>query len=40
MAKDSGDLEEALRLWAEAFAADPTGPAGQEAAKLLALFTG
>jgi hypothetical protein len=40
MAKDSGDLEEALRLWAEAFAADPTGPAGKEAARLLALFTG
>jgi hypothetical protein len=40
MAKDDGDLEEALRLWAEAFAADPTGPAGKEAAKLLALFTG
>lgn len=40
MAKDSGDLDEALRLWAEAFAADPTGPAGAEAARLLALFTG
>jgi hypothetical protein len=40
MAKDSGDLAEALRLWAEAFAADPTGPAGKEAARLLALFTG
>lgn len=40
MAKDDGDLEEALRLWAEAFAADPTGPAGKEAARLLALFTG
>ena len=40
MAKDAGDLPEALRLWAEAFAADPTGSAGKEAAKLLALFTG
>jgi len=40
MAKDSGDLEEALRLWAEAFASDPTGPAGKEAARLLSLFTG
>ena len=40
MAKDDGDLDEALRLWAEAFAADPTGPAGKEAAKLLELFTG
>jgi len=40
MAKDAGDLPEALRLWAETFAADPTGSAGKEAAKLLALFTG
>jgi hypothetical protein len=40
MAKDAGDLPEALRLWAEAFAADPTGPVGKEAARLLALFTG
>lgn len=40
MAKDEGNLAEALRLWAEAFAADPTGPAGKEAARLLALFTG
>ncbi|MGD8717580.1 MAG: hypothetical protein PVH29_02045 [Candidatus Zixiibacteriota bacterium] len=40
MAKDEGDLEEALRLWAEAFEADPSGPAGREAARLLDLFTG
>jgi hypothetical protein len=39
MAKDGGDLDEALRLWAEAFAADPTGPVGKEAARLLELFT-
>jgi len=40
VAKDSGELEQALRLWAEAFAADPTGAAGKKAAKLLELFTG
>lgn len=40
MAKDEGDLEQALRLWSEAFASDPTGPVGREAARLLALFTG
>lgn len=40
VAKDDGELEEALRLWAEAFAADPTGAAGKEAAKFLELFTG
>jgi hypothetical protein len=40
MAKNEGDLETALRLWAEAFAADPIGPYGKEAAALLELFTG
>jgi len=40
VAKDSGELEQALRLWADAFAADPAGPAGKKAAQLLALFTG
>lgn len=40
VAKDLGDLEEALRLWGEAYAADPTGPTGKEAARLLELFTG
>ncbi|MEE8639139.1 MAG: hypothetical protein V3T41_01890 [bacterium] len=40
MAKNEGDLETALRLWAEAFAADPVGPYGKEAAALLELFTG
>lgn len=40
IAKNEGDLETALRLWAGAFAADPTGPYGKEAAALLELFTG
>ncbi|UCH78001.1 MAG: hypothetical protein JSU81_09800 [Candidatus Coatesbacteria bacterium] len=40
MAKDEGDLEGALRLWSQAYAGDPTGPVGREAAKLLDLFTG
>jgi hypothetical protein len=40
MSKNEGDLEQALRLWAEAFAADPTGLYGREAAKFLELFTG
>ncbi len=40
VAKDGGDLKTALGFWREAFAADPTGPVGAEAAKLLALFTG
>jgi hypothetical protein len=40
IAKNEGDLETALRLWAEAFAADPTGPYGKEAAAFLELFTG
>jgi tetratricopeptide (TPR) repeat protein len=40
MAKDEGDLEQALRLWAEAFEADPNGRTGREAARLLDLFTG
>jgi hypothetical protein len=40
VAKDSGELEQALKLWADAFAADPTGAAGKKAAKLLELFTG
>jgi tetratricopeptide (TPR) repeat protein len=40
IAKNEGDLETALRLWAEAFAADPTGRYGKEAAALLELFTG
>ncbi len=40
MAKNEGDLDEALRLWAEAFAADPVGPYGKEAAAFLDLFTG
>jgi hypothetical protein len=40
IAKDEGDLERALRLWAEAFAADPTGPYGRKAATFLKLFTG
>ncbi len=40
MAKNEGDLETALRLWAEAFAADPVGPYGNEAAAFLELFTG
>ncbi len=40
VAKDTGDLDEALRLWGEAYAADPTGPTGKEAAQLLELFTG
>jgi hypothetical protein len=40
MAKDEGDLEQALRLWSQAYAGDPTGPVGREAAKLLDLFTG
>lgn len=40
MAKNEGDLETALRLWAEAFAADPVGPYGKEAGAFLQLFTG
>ncbi len=40
IAKDEGDLARALRLWAEAFAADPTGPYGRKAAAFLELFTG
>jgi len=40
VAKDTGDLEQALRLWGEAYAADPTGPTGKKAARLLELFTG
>ncbi len=40
MAKNEGDLETALRLWAEAFAADPIGPYGKEAGAFLELFTG
>ncbi|NIT36220.1 MAG: hypothetical protein GTN49_06935 [candidate division Zixibacteria bacterium] len=40
VAKDTGDLDEAMRLWGEAYAADPTGPTGKEVAKLLELFTG
>ncbi len=40
IAKDRGDLSTALRFWREAFAADPLGPAGTEAAKMLTLFTG
>jgi hypothetical protein len=40
IAKNEGDLEQALRLWAEAFAADPTGPSGRDAATFLELFTG
>ncbi|HUV87536.1 MAG TPA: hypothetical protein VMX79_10550 [bacterium] len=40
VAKNEGDLDEALRLWAEAFAADPTGPYGKEAAAFIELFTG
>lgn len=40
VAKDEGKLDEALGYWSRAFAADPTGPAGREAARLLALFTG
>jgi tetratricopeptide (TPR) repeat protein len=40
IAKNEGDLETALELWAEAFAADPTGRYGKEAAAYLELFTG
>jgi len=40
IAKDEGLLDDALAWWSRAFAADPTGPAGTEAARLLALFTG
>jgi len=40
IAKDNGDLEAAMAWWQEAFAADPAGPAGREAARYLDLFTG
>jgi hypothetical protein len=40
LAKDQGDLKGALTWWREAFAADPAGPAGKEAARYLELFTG
>jgi len=40
IAKDEGDLAAALTWWRAAFAEDPAGPAGREAARWLALFTG
>lgn len=40
MAKDEGDLPSALRHWREVYESDPLSPAGKEAARMLALFTG
>jgi len=40
VSKDVGDLDAAFMYWRQAAAADPDGPAGAEAAKLIMLFTG